>query len=78
MGGDKTVHRTVLSPPINNSGKAGTSSAQGIEVEIPQYRHSGMRNWSGKPGFAQQNAPKKRKYKANTASSRVCKALFST
>jgi hypothetical protein len=33
-------------------------------------------NWSGKPGFAQQNAPKKRKskqdIKVNTASNRVC------
>ncbi|MDR1149880.1 MAG: hypothetical protein LBK66_14750 [Spirochaetaceae bacterium] len=27
------------------------SPAEGIEVEIPQYRHGGTRNWSGKPGF---------------------------
>jgi hypothetical protein len=46
----------------------------------------GTRNCSGKPGFlraclvcdfAAKNAPKKQKYKANTASSRVCQAPFS-
>jgi hypothetical protein len=38
-------------------------------------------NCSGKPGFAQQNAPKKQKgkpeIKTNTAYSRVCKPPFS-
>jgi hypothetical protein len=57
--------------------QAALSQTQGIEAEIPQYRHGGTRNWSGKPGFAQQNAPKKLKYKAKIASSRVCQTPLS-